>query len=165
MQGRLPGIAESLSAAWAAFLKYPGVLIGIFLVYIVITAGLGAIPGIGTIANFFVMPPLMGGAIVAGMKAVRGQTPEFNDLFVGFRQYWRWVGVYWLFVAILDCDHDSAGHRRRHSRRNGRAYQQLEYGRYANRHDSGRVRGPDRNRTDIAGSLCHFRHPVYVRVL
>ncbi len=101
MQGRLLGISESLSAAWATFLRYPGVLIGIFLVYTIVVAGLGSIPFIGSVIVIFIAPPLIGGALIAGLKAVRGQTPEFNDLLVGFSRYWHWMGVYWLFAAIL----------------------------------------------------------------
>ncbi|HET6456621.1 MAG TPA: hypothetical protein VFI02_19650 [Armatimonadota bacterium] len=50
MQGRLLGIGESLSAAWQTFTRLPGMLIGVYLVYLVIVGGASAIPVVGAIA-------------------------------------------------------------------------------------------------------------------
>ena len=100
MQGRLLGIGESLSAGWATFSKYAGVLIGAFLVYIIIAGGGGSIPVVGALVAILVVPPIMGGMMVLMLKAVRDEGPEFGDLFSGFQKYGLWMGVYWLFVAI-----------------------------------------------------------------
>ncbi|HET6456620.1 MAG TPA: hypothetical protein VFI02_19645 [Armatimonadota bacterium] len=35
------------------------------------------------------------------LKAVRDQSPEFGEMFSGFRQYWSWMGVYYLFMVIM----------------------------------------------------------------
>lgn len=101
MQGRLLGIGESLSAGWATFSKYAGVLIGAFLVYMIIVGGGGSIPVVGTLVVILVAPPLVGGMTVIVLKAVRDEGPEFGDLFSGFQKYGLWMGVYWLFFAIM----------------------------------------------------------------
>lgn len=76
-------------------------LIAVYLIYAIIVGVLSSIPVIGQIVVIFVAPPLVGGAVIVGLKAVRGDTPEINELFSGFRKYWFWMGVYWLFAAIL----------------------------------------------------------------
>ena len=101
MQGRLLGIGESLSAAWQTFTRLPGVLIGVYLVYLVIVGGAGAIPVVGAIASLFIAPALVGGVIIVALKAIRGQSPEFGEMFGGFKDYWRWMGVYYLFMVIM----------------------------------------------------------------
>jgi hypothetical protein len=101
MQGRLLGISESLSAAWQTFKRLPGVLIGVFLIYLVITMAVSYIPIVGPIISLFITPPIMGGVIIVGLKAVRGETPEIGEMFLGFQDYWHWMGVYWLFIAIM----------------------------------------------------------------
>ncbi len=88
MQGRLLGVSEAISAAWATFQKYPGVLVGVYLVYTIVGGVLGIIPLVGPILTAFIVPPLAGGATIVGLKAVRGQSPEFNDLSSGFQKYW-----------------------------------------------------------------------------
>ena len=101
MQGRLLGIGESLSAAWQTFTRFVGLLIGVYLVYLVIAAGGGAIPFVGPVISLFLTPPLMGGMIIVGLKAIRGEAPEFGEMFGGFKDYWRWMGVYYLFTVIM----------------------------------------------------------------
>lgn len=101
MQGRLLGIGESISTGWQTFTRYAGVLIGAYVVYFVVVAGAGYIPVVGPFVSLFIAPPFVGGIIIMGLKAVREQTPEFGELFSGFRDYWRWMGVYWLFVVII----------------------------------------------------------------
>ncbi|MGD2139573.1 MAG: BPSS1780 family membrane protein [Burkholderiales bacterium] len=61
--------------------------IGMFIVFAVISMGVGAIPEIGSLALTFLMPVLFGGVMLTCDKAYRGGEIEFGDFFSGFRKH------------------------------------------------------------------------------
>lgn len=94
-------IGQALSSGYATTQRYLWTLIGSYALYLVITVGLSNIPIVGLLATIFVIPPLAGGYTILFLKAARDQNPQVEDLFAGFRQYWKWMGVYWLFIAAV----------------------------------------------------------------
>jgi uncharacterized membrane protein len=59
--------------------------VGIFIVFAIIGAGLTAIPIVGSLTLYFVMPLLFGGVTLGCDAAYRGQPVTFGHLFAGFR--------------------------------------------------------------------------------
>lgn len=60
---------------------------GIFVVFVIITAGLSAIPVIGSLALYFLMPVLFGGLMLTCDKARQGHEISFGDFFSGFSSH------------------------------------------------------------------------------
>lgn len=98
MNGRLLGIGEAITLGWETFKKQAGIVIGGYLLYMVIAAICGAIPFVNFVLLLFALPPLVGGLYVLILNATKGTNPTINDLFSGFNQYGKWLGVYWLFM-------------------------------------------------------------------
>ena len=67
---------------------------GIFVVFVIITAGLTAVPVIGSLALYFIMPVMFGGIMLTCDKARQGNEITFGDFFSGFRSHFgRLAGV------------------------------------------------------------------------
>ncbi|MEZ5360192.1 MAG: DUF975 family protein [Candidatus Zixiibacteriota bacterium] len=97
-------ITDFLSEAWAIFKKNPGLAIGGFVLYMVITIVGNYIPILGFFFAAFVGPALTGGYIYFFLKFAKEDNPEINNLFEGFNRYGTLLGLYWLMVlAILVC--------------------------------------------------------------
>ena len=77
------------------------------LIYLLIEgaiAGFGAIPFIGplfSIANLFIVGPLMGGVFYIFIQAIRGQPSEIGDVFSGFRKAFVQLFLGYLIPALL----------------------------------------------------------------
>ena len=67
-------------------------------------AGFGAIPFIGplfSIANLFIVGPLMGGVFYIFIQAIRGRPAEIGDVFSGFRKAFVQLFLGYLVPALL----------------------------------------------------------------
>jgi hypothetical protein len=60
---------------------------GIFVLFAVISGGLGSIPGIGTLAVYFVMPLLFGGVMIGCNAVYKGQPVSISHLFAGLSSH------------------------------------------------------------------------------
>lgn len=58
---------------------------GVFIVFFIIAVAISAIPMLGPLAMYFVMPVLIGGVMLTCDKAFRGGEITFGDFFAGFR--------------------------------------------------------------------------------
>ncbi len=95
------GISWALSAGWGAFKKYPGMAIGGSLLFMVIYMAGAMIPFANLAFIMFAAMPLMGGGVIFYLNMVRGTNPQIEDLFAGFKSYWKWMGVGWLYTAAI----------------------------------------------------------------
>jgi hypothetical protein len=67
---------------------------GIFIVFVVISVGLSAVPVIGSLALYFIMPVLFGGIMLTCDKANQGKEISFGDFFSGFGSHFgRLAGI------------------------------------------------------------------------
>lgn len=67
---------------------------GVLIVFIIIAVAISAIPQLGRLAIYFVMPVLIGGVMLTCDKAYKGGEITFGDFFAGFRSgFLRLVGV------------------------------------------------------------------------
>jgi uncharacterized membrane protein len=94
-------LGQAISTAWQAIKRYPGLAIGCFLLYWVITGAACAAPIVSIVAYIVVLPPMMGGLCILFLNMVDGTNPEIGDLFAGFRTLGKWMGIYWLFCAVV----------------------------------------------------------------
>lgn len=84
-------IGGCLTRGWNLFKDHLGLLLGGLAVYLGIEIGigvLGMIPIIGalfSLANIFVVGPLLGGLFYLFLRVVRGQSATVGDVFAGFR--------------------------------------------------------------------------------
>lgn len=89
-------IGGCVSRGWTLFRDNLGLLLGgaaIYLAIEIVIAGFGMIPFIGplfSIANLFVVGPLLGGLFYLFLRVLRGQPATVGDVFAGFRlRYWQ----------------------------------------------------------------------------
>jgi hypothetical protein len=101
MNGRSLRLGEALGTGWRRMWRYPGPAIGGFALYVLMCVGVGWIPCLGSLADIAVVPPLVGGYMILAMKVVDDRDPKLGDLFAGFRAYWKWMGIHWLYTAIV----------------------------------------------------------------
>ena len=96
-----------ISRGWALLKNNFGLLFVGVLIYFLIEgaiAGLGSVPIIGplfSIANLFVVGPLMGGVFYLFIQAIRGQPVEIGDVFAGFRRAFLQLFLGYLIPALL----------------------------------------------------------------
>ena len=77
---------------------------GLFIVFVIITAGLTAVPVIGSLALYFIMPVLFGGVMLTCDKARKGQDISFGDFFSGFSSHFAklaGVGLATLLMYLI----------------------------------------------------------------
>ena len=89
------------SEGYQCFRINPGLAIGGFFLYFVITVIGGLIPIINIIFNLFILPPLAGGMYKLGMNLCRGTNPRLEDLFYGFQRYGAMMGIYYLAIVAF----------------------------------------------------------------
>lgn len=74
---------------------------GIFIVFAVISVGVGAIPVIGSVALYFIMPVLFGGVMLTCEKARQGGEITFGDFFSGFRTHFTQLAGIGLVTLLM----------------------------------------------------------------
>lgn len=74
-----------IAEAWELFKKSPGVWIGNFVLFMVITIVLSVVPVIGHIASHLLGPVMMGGLMLGCRALTRGEPFEIAHLFAGFK--------------------------------------------------------------------------------
>lgn len=79
---------------------------GIFIVFVLISVVLSAIPIVNFVAGYFISPILMGGIMLACHSAYKGNKAAFGHLFAGFtNQLWKLLGIglanIVMFIGIL----------------------------------------------------------------
>ena len=100
-------IGGCISRGWTLLKNNFGLLFVGVLIYFLIEgaiAGLGSVPIIGplfSIANLFIVGPLMGGVFYIFIKAIRGQPAEIGDVFAGFRRAFLQLFLGYLVPALL----------------------------------------------------------------
>jgi uncharacterized membrane protein len=100
-------IGGCISRGWTLLKNNFGLLFVGVLIYFLIEgaiAGLGSIPIVGplfSIANLFVVGPLMGGVFYMFIKAIRSQPGEIGDVFAGFRRAFLQLFLGYLVPALL----------------------------------------------------------------
>ena len=100
-------IGGCISRGWTLLKNNFGVLFVGVLIYFLIEgaiAGLGSIPIIGplfSIANLFVVGPLMGGVFYIFILAIRNQPVEIGDVFAGFRRAFLQLFLGYLVPVLL----------------------------------------------------------------
>src|SRR5208282_858083 len=96
-----------ISRGWTLLKNNFGLLFVGVLIYFLIegaVAGLGSIPIIGplfSIANLFIVGPLMGGVFYIFILAIRNQPVEISDVFAGFRRAFLQLFLGSLVPALL----------------------------------------------------------------
>gem|GEM_PF-4449507 len=122
MNPKTVDIGGALSTGWARFKKYPGLAIGGILIYefiatvfiailviailviAILVSWIPPIPFVILVTILLVSPPIEGGLYIFFLKMTKDENPKIGDLFAGFSDYVRWLGVYWLFALIrLHC--------------------------------------------------------------
>lgn len=94
--------AQWLSTGWAMFKEAPGPWVGMVVVYMLISLGVGMIPVIGLLGTLL-GPILVAGLTMAADGQSRGQRPELGNLFDGFKRNagsLAMVGVLYLCVFL-----------------------------------------------------------------
>ena len=98
------------SNGWRATKEHYWVFLGAMMAFVGFQVPLGVLNslvpfdednGLGNIVGLFINPMLTVGWMYIGLQAYRRQTVAFGDLFIGFTQYWRMLGVTLLGLGAL----------------------------------------------------------------
>ena len=92
------------SNGWRATKEHYWVFLGVMMAFLGFQVPLGVLnslvpfdfdgdSGLGDIVGLFINPMLTVGWMYIGLQAYRRQPVAFGDLFIGFTQYWRMLGV------------------------------------------------------------------------
>ncbi len=76
-------IGAWIGRGWEIFKANFGVILGAHVVMILLVFAAGMVPA----GSLVLTGPIMGGMIMLIFTALRGRTPEFNELFAGFKQF------------------------------------------------------------------------------
>jgi hypothetical protein len=95
---------------WKALGRQYWLAVGGGVIYILIAMAIGgtiggiaaaiSVPFLDTIILGFLMPPLVGGIMRFYLNIYRGTNAQLGDLFSGFTEYPKWLGVYWLLYLV-----------------------------------------------------------------
>lgn len=98
------------SNGWRATKEHYWIFFGAMMAFVGFQVPLGVLNtlvpfdednGLGDIVSLFINPMLTVGWMYIGLQAYRRQTVAFGDLFIGFTQYWRMLGVTLLGLGAL----------------------------------------------------------------
>lgn len=64
-------------------------------------AEVAKLPFLPLLTNGFLLPPIVGGGMRFALNIFRGANPQIGDVFSGFTEYPKWLGIYWLFQLIV----------------------------------------------------------------
>jgi uncharacterized membrane protein len=95
--------ADIMTSARAALKGKIGTPMAVFVVYGVITIGLGSIPVVGWLANILISGSLTLGLYIVFLAIMRGNQVHFNMLFDGFSSFGNALAAYLvtcIFVAL-----------------------------------------------------------------
>lgn len=97
---------EWVTAGWNIFRREPGMLVMLFLIFIVMMFLIGLIPIVGQLIALLVTPSLSGGLLLAIETTARGQPPTFGQLFAAFnepalRSRMLTLGLWTLIVNVI----------------------------------------------------------------
>jgi uncharacterized membrane protein len=93
---------QAFAEGWNVFMKNAGMAIAGYFIIMGIATVAGYILCIGQVAWIFLLQfPFFGGLTLFYLNMVKGRKPEINDIFAGFRDFGRWLGVGWLYIAIF----------------------------------------------------------------
>jgi hypothetical protein len=76
-----------IKSAWELVKPRIGLWIAVCIIFLVITIGISAIPVLGPIAMYFIMPIMLGGIMLACDKSYRQDDIGIGDVFAGFRTH------------------------------------------------------------------------------
>lgn len=85
---------ESLKGKW-------GLAIGTFVVYMIISGGLQAIPDAGPIATLIISGPFALGAAIFSLSISRNQDAQLEQIFHGFKNFGTALGAYLLMILFI----------------------------------------------------------------
>jgi len=85
---------EALRGVW-------GLAIGTSVVYFVIFAVLGSIPGVGNLISILISGSMSVGLIIFSLAISRKQNPEFSQIFKGFKKFGVALGAYLLQIIFI----------------------------------------------------------------
>ncbi len=93
-------VGRAFSVGWEAFSRQMGMAILGFVVFYFINLAGNMIPYLSILFGLFVVPVLAGGMIFFFLNLVQGKKAEIGDLFSGFSNYGKWIGLLGLWVAV-----------------------------------------------------------------
>jgi len=91
--------------AWTAYIQQVGTgILGFFLLALIAVVGMVICliinPIVGLLFAFIVIPVFIGGGARLWMKIVNQQNAEIGDIFSGFSEFGKWLGLYWLMFLL-----------------------------------------------------------------
>lgn len=91
------GVSYVFGRAWDIFRENMGLVFGIVAVQILVLMAAAFIP----ILPLIIGGPLQCGAYYAILKIVRGEEVEVKNVFDGFQEFGRTLGVYWAYALVV----------------------------------------------------------------
>ena len=101
-------VGTLFSRAWQVFRANVGFMIGVFLIYALLTGSAsiidtdGFFDNLGDLIMFVISGPVTAGAYAVSLSLMRGEQADLGEMFDGFREFGRAFGVFALYsIAIV----------------------------------------------------------------
>jgi len=94
-------VGHLFSRSWEVFKANIGLVFGVLIVQFLILIILAAIPVIGWLLSLLIVGPLQAGAYFVFVRMVRDEDVVVRDMFDGFKEFGRTLGVYWLYSIVI----------------------------------------------------------------
>jgi uncharacterized membrane protein len=91
------GVGHVFSKSWGVFRENMGLVFAVVIVHILIVA----ISSFTFILPLLIMGPLQAGTYFLFVRLVRDEEVELRDMFDGFKEFGRALGVYWLYALVV----------------------------------------------------------------
>lgn len=102
MQEQRISLGRAFTQGWEAFRRDAGMAIVAYLIFTALATIASYIICVGWIAwGFFLGFVFSGGVTIFYLNMAKGGRPDIGHLFAAFNDFWKWVGVGWVFLIIV----------------------------------------------------------------
>ncbi len=102
-------VGTLFSRAWEVFRNHMGFMVGVFLIYALLTSSGGIVGddgwfgGLGDLIMFVISGPITAGTYAVALGLIRGEPRDLGEMFNGFREFGRAFGVFTLYTIVFVC--------------------------------------------------------------
>ena len=97
-------VSSLFSRAWEVFKAHMWPTVAVFVIYSLLTSSgsfWGGDRGLGKLIIFIITGPIAAGTYMYALQLIRGGDPDIGEMFGGFREFGRAVGVFALYAVMI----------------------------------------------------------------
>lgn len=97
-------VRSLFSRSWSVFREHLWLTVGVFVIYSLLTSSGGfwdGDNGLGDLVMYLIAGPITAGVYLFALRMTRGGEPDIADVFRGFQQFGRALGVFVLYSVMI----------------------------------------------------------------